>query len=280
MNFLISDINIFKRKIPFAVVLWFGLTMIAALLELSRGTDSIGNYLLFKQVFWHTLHEQNLYLKYPGQHNDSNHYGPLFSVLIAPFALLPVPIGCFLWCIGNALILFYAVRRLPFTDKIKNIILLIGAVELMTSIHSLQFNPMLTGWIMLSFVLMENKEDFWASFFIVAGFLVKLYGIAGVIFFIFSSDKVRFASSFIFWLIVLFCLPMVISSSHFTIQSHYDWFKVLIEKNSLNTNIFSQDRAQDISVMGMLRRMIHTSNLANAWVLVPASLMILFQLSG
>jgi hypothetical protein len=275
MNFLTQEISISRWKVPFPVILWFGLTIIAVLLELSRGTDSIGNYLLFKQVFWHTLHEQNLYLKYPGQHDDCNHYGPLFGVLIAPFALLPVAIGCFLWCIVNAFILFYAVRKLPFSDNIKNIILLTGAVELMTSIHSLQFNPMLTGWIMFSFVLVENKKDFWATFFIVAGFLVKLYGIAGIVFFLFSSDKIKFAGSFIFWLIVLFCLPMFISSSHFTIQSHYDWFRVLIEKNSSNTDIFSGDRAQDISVMGMLRRMTHISGLANAWVLIPASLIIL-----
>ncbi|MBA4166059.1 MAG: DUF2029 domain-containing protein [Chitinophagaceae bacterium] len=274
MNFLTQDVLVSRWKVSLPVILWFGITVIAVLLELSRGTNAIGNYLLFKQVFWHMLHEQNLYLKYPGQHDDCNHYGPLFGVLIAPFALLPVPMGCFLWCLVNALMLFYAVRRLPFTDSLKNSILLIGAVELMTSIHSLQFNPMLTSWILLSFVLIENKKDFWATFFIVAGFLVKLYGIAGIIFFLFSANRSRFAVAFLFWLIALFCLPMLISSSHFTIQSHVDWFRVLIEKNAANISLSSGDRAQDISVMGMIRRLFPVSNLANAWVLVPAALII------
>ena len=170
MRFLLQNISIGKWKIPVPVFLWFFLAMLAAIAEISRGLSAINNYEIFSGVFHHTLAQTNLYLTYPAEYLDANHYGPLFSILIAPFALLPDSIGCFLWCVANAWMLFYAVRQLQLTERQQNIILLIGLIEMMTSIHNVQFNPMLTGWIMLSYVMVEKEKEVWATLFIVAGY--------------------------------------------------------------------------------------------------------------
>lgn len=271
MQFLFKDISILKRKIPVPVLLWFLLAMLAAIAEISRGHTAINNYDIFAGVFEHTLGQKNLYVPYPAEYSDTNHYGPLFSILIAPFALLPDYLGCFLWCVANAWVLFYAIRQLELTKQQQNIILLIGLVEMMTSIHNVQFNPMLTGWILLSFVLVEKEKDFWATLFIVAGFFVKIYGIAGIAFFWFSRHKLKFALSFIFWLIILFCLPMILSSPAFIIQSYKDWFHALVEKNAQNIDAEDANLMQDISVMGMIRRIFHYDHLHNYLVTLPAA---------
>lgn len=270
MQFLFKDIKLGKWTIPLPALLWFALAAIAASLEMSRGLDDINNFLIYKHVFWHSIHQQNLYLPYPQDHADMNHYGPFFSLIIAPFALLPTLLGCFLWCLVNAWVLFYAISQLPISDRNKNVVLLIGMIEMMTATHSVQFNTMLTGWILLSFVFTQRKQDILATLFIVAGFYVKIYGIVGIAFFFFSENKLRFFLSFIGWIIIFFCLPMLLSSPAFVIQSYQDWAHSLVEKNATNI-IIETVGMQDISLMGMIRRIFQIGNLPNYWFTVPAA---------
>jgi hypothetical protein len=270
MQLLLKDIHIGKWTISLPSLLWFALAIIAATLEISRGLADINNFLIYKNVFWHSIHQQNLYLPYPEDHADMNHYGPFFSLIIAPFAVLPTLLGCFLWCMVNAWVLFYAISHLPISTQNKNVVLLIAMIEMMTATHSVQFNTMLTGWILLSFVFTERKQDVLATLFIVAGLYVKIYGIVGIAFFFFSDNKLRFLLSFLGWLIVFFCLPMLLSSPSFVIQSYLDWAHSLVEKNATNI-IIETVGMQDISLMGMVRRIFKIGNLPNYWFTIPAA---------
>ena len=277
MNFLLTSLRLpNKRKIAVPVFIWFALAFAAVLAETLRG--SINNYLIFKQVFWHVIHQTNLYAGYPAEYQDTNHYGPVFSLLIAPFALMPDWLGTILWGMANAWFLFFAIRRLPIGGKSIQVVLLVTALELMTATHNVQFNPMLTAWFILSFVLVEKEKDFWATLFIAAGFLVKLYGIAGLLFFVFSRRKLTFTWSFVFWIAVLFCLPMVLSSPAFIVQSYHDWLDALIVKNSKNIGDLSVSNMQDICVMGMIRRIFNPAGFADWMVLLPAAALLALPL--
>ena len=119
---------------------------------------------------------------------DKNHYGPLFSILIAPFAILPNNIGLMLWGMVNVSILFYAVGKLPISFWGKNIILLLSLIETLTSTQNLQFNPMLCSWIILSYVTIKNSQLSLAAFLIVAGTFIKLYGVVALPFIFFTKD--------------------------------------------------------------------------------------------
>jgi hypothetical protein len=272
-NVLFASIPIIKgRKVKFPVLLWYALTVVAILAELFH--RKFRNYMIFKGVFWHTIEQTNLYNEYPSEYLDVNHYGPFFSVIIAPFAMMPDVIGIFSWCMLNSFLLLYAIKKLPLSDESKLLILFIASIEMMTSTHNLQVNPMLTAWLIFAFILTEKGRDFWATMFIAAGFMVKLYGVAGLLFFVFSKNKLRFALSFIFWLIVMFFLPMLFSSPSFIISSYVGWWHVLIEKNLHNT----QSLMQDISLMGFIRRSFHWPDLSNLAILVPASLLIILPL--
>jgi len=251
---LTTQIKLFSKHYSIINCLWFFLAAIGVLLELSRGLSEVNNYLIYKNVFWHTLHLQNLYADYPLEYGDNNHYGPLFSIIILPFAVLPDFLGCFLWAIFNAFFLFYAVGKLKIDINKKRIILLICLVEMMTSIQNVQFNPIVVAWLILSFVMVEDENDFLATFYIAAGFLIKLYGIGGLAFFLFSKNKLKFLAYFIFWLGILFALPMLISTPTFIVQSYIDWYHSLIDKNLNNINNASQFGMQDISIMGIVRR--------------------------
>jgi len=278
MNVIYKEVTVFKKRIPLVAIAWFALALIAVLAEL--GHDSINNYLIFKGVFWHTIEQQNLFTRYPAEYEDMNHYGPFFSFIIAPFAVLPNWLGCILWALVNAGVLYYSIVRLKLQKKNLLLLLAITAIEMMTSIHNVQFNPMVAAWIILAYVLVEEEKDFWATLFIVAGFLVKIYGIAGLLFFVFSKHKLKFIGSFIFWMVVLFCVPMLYSSPGYIVQSYKDWFHSLVEKNDSNAAgaVSAYAGHQDISFMGIIRRTTKNAAFPNSYVLGPAALLILLPL--
>ncbi|MGN7990674.1 glycosyltransferase family 87 protein [Pedobacter sp. 22226] len=220
---------------------------------------SYNNYLIFKYVYWHTADLQNLYSNYP-EYLDSNHYGPVFSVFIAPFALLPDGLGCILWNIANVCILLWGIYSLPISLKKRTIIAWICAHEALTALFSFQFNIALTGIILLSFSYLIKKKEIQSAFFIAFGTLVKLYGIVGLAFFFFTKNKLKFILGCFIAFALLFALPMAISSPAFVIQSYSDWYHSLAHKNELNASLTS---FQDISLMGMVRRTTGNINIPN-----------------
>jgi len=245
---LFSESVAAKRSVAF---LWFGISLIAAVLEVVKHTYN--NYTIYKGVFLHTLAQVNLYNEYPAEYNDMNHYGPVFSMVIAPFALMPDAVGVVLWVMLNVWVLYKAVQMLPLNNGKKNGILIIGLVELITSVQNVQINPSITALLILSYVLIKKEKDFWACLFIALGFMVKLYGIIGLVFWVFSKQKIKFIGYFIFWSIVLFALPMIISSPQYVLQSYHDWYSSLVDKNIQNASIVPTNM-QDISVPGMIKR--------------------------
>lgn len=267
-----------NTRVPVLTVIWFLFPMLACIAEISRGLGDINNFLIYKQVFWHTLEQRHLYLSYPQEYADVNHYGPLFSILIAPFALMPVFVGCFFWCLLNVAVLFYAIKKLPVTILQQRWILLIGVFELITSIHSVQFNPMLCGMIILSFTALEKEDIALSTFFIVAGTLIKIYSVVGLLFFLFTPHKKKFILYSAMWFVLLFCLPMLISSPAFIIDSYKNWFTVLVEKNGQNIESSMNAGMQDISVMGMIRRIFGAYQMPNLYVTLPAGILMLLPL--
>lgn len=262
--------QLFSNKI-FITILWFGLSFFAAF-KMALG-HAVNNYLIYKYVFVNLLHQHNLYNAQPEFYYDTNHYGPLFGLVIAPFTLLPDGAGAVIWTLFNAFILYKAILMLPLKTEYRYFVLLICAHELMTSAYSVQFNPIMTAIIILSFVFIRNGKDFWAALLIIAGTYIKLYGIVGLAFFFFSDNKIKLILSLIFWSVVLFVLPMLCSSPAFVVQCYKDWYLSLSDKNLHN----AVSDMQDISVMGMIRRIFSYPQLSNALVILPG--MLLFGLS-
>lgn len=259
--------------------LWFIIPLVATIIGAMQGPSYYNNFLIFKQVFWHTLEQKNLYLAYPAEYLDKNHYGPLFAVLIAPFAIMPVKIGVILWAMTNVAVLFYAIQQLPLSNWGKRTILLIALIETLTSIQNVQFNPMLTAWIVLAYVWVKKDQQFAATAFIIAGTFIKIYGIVGLAFIFFSKDYRRFIAYCAFWSIVLFVLPMAISSPGFVVQSYIDWYHSLVEKNTENVTTYLYTGMQDISFMGFVRRTTGNYMLGNMYFLLPAAILTLLPLT-
>lgn len=225
--------------------------------------------MIFKGVFWHVWNQTSLFIEYPQEYFDVNHYGPLFSLVIAPFAVVPDWLGMILWCVALSLFLYVAIRKSDLTKYQQVFILWFCAHELLTALFMQQFNIAIAAIIVLAFFLIEKERDTEAAFFIVLGTLVKLYGILGLAFFFFSKHKCRFVVSLVIWSIVLFALPMLISSPEYIVNQYQEWYYCLIEKNGENLNSLHQN----ISLLGMVRKISGLMTYSDLWLLIPGTLL-------
>lgn len=226
--------------------LWLLIGIVSALCKLHNHN----NFIIFRNVFWHTINRLPLYNYYPDEYFDRNLYGPFFSFIIAPFALLPEWLGLVLWCTALSMFMYWAIRKSTLTNRQQIFIFWFCAHELLTALFMQQFNIAIAGIILLSFCLVEKERDEWATFFIIIGTLVKLYGIVGLAFFPFSKHKLKYIISIILWLAVLMCIPVTYSGLDFQLEQYREWFACLIDKNAENNNSI----AQNISLLGIIHR--------------------------
>ena len=256
----------------FAAILWLGLAL-ATVIQNVVIRGRFNNYLIFEGVFNHTLKQLPLFVAYPEEYADMNHYGVFFSTIIAPFALLPSAVGCTLWILANVAFLFWAIRQLPLSKGVIIGILLIAAHDMYTAAAMQQFNISVIALLVAAFVFIEKGKSHWATLFIVIGTLTKLYGIVGLAFFFFAKDKGRFIWSGLLWLALLFCLPMLYSSPEYVISQYHDWYISLSEKNGENMDT-THYNLQNLSFLGFLQR----TRLFNNNLIVIAIALVLFAL--
>lgn len=237
--------------------LWLLLPIIAGLIKVSN------NFLIFKYVFWHTVDQTSLYTAYP-EYWDTNHYGPVFSLVIAPFAILPLRLGLILWLVVLSLALYYAVRKLPLVKRKHIFIYWFCAHELLTALFMAQFNIAIAAIIVATFYCIQKEKELWAAFYIMLGTFVKLYGVVGLAFFFFSKHKIKLIGWLLLWAVVLFVSPMLISSPSYVLSQYVEWSQSLLEKNGENLASI----AQNISLLGLIRRISQCTTYSDIWVLL------------
>ena len=243
--------------------LWTLLAVVAGLTKIAPHRHN--NFLIFRGVFWHTIQKLSLYDFYPTEYNDHNHYGPIFSLVIAPFAVVPEAIGLLGWLVVLALGMYYAVRRLPLEEGRQIFLYWFCAHELLTALQMQQFNIAIAAIIIGSFAAIEKGREVTAAFLIVLGTFVKLYGVVGLAFFFFVKRKPRFILALIGWSVVCFVAPMLISSPEYVVGQYVEWYERLAAKNGENT--FSL--MQNISLLGMIRKISGSASYSDLLVILP-----------
>jgi len=239
-------------------ILYLAVALFCWQLKYFRHIDN--NYLIFRTSFYHFKDHVNLYLLYPKEYYDVFIYGPAFTVFIAPCALLPESWGFLIWELGNAAAFLWAINLLPFSNRIKTSILLLCVIEFANSSHYMQFNPIIAAIIILSFVMVKKQKEQYAALFTVFGALMKIYPVAGLAFFVFSKHKIKYIVWSAVLLVVLLCLPAVISGPSFLIQTYKDWFAALTAKNITNQSLTT---GFDWCIMGAARRIFQNSAIPN-----------------
>jgi Glycosyltransferase family 87 len=203
--------------------------------------SKVNNFIIFKNSFYHLIDHVTLYGPHPLEQYDLYKYSPTFAILFAPFAIFPTYAGAVLWAIFNAVILFWAIYKLPVDDTKKNFIYWFSLIELVTSIQNSQVNPLITALFLFTFIAFERKQLLLAAFIVILSAYIKVYGILGAALFLLYPDKTKFILYCVGWAIVLFLLPMVVLSYDELINQYKGWQDTISNDH--------QTRAVDVSIM-------------------------------
>lgn len=277
-NFFKTKYNISEGKFyednRFIFLIWVCVTLIFVFD--SWITKRLNNYLIFENTFRNLLHQQSFYAAYPQYHEDVNHYGPVFSLIVAPFAALPNWIGLLLWNLFNCVFLFKAVQTLPISHKEKMIFGYIALPCLIESMLNQQFNAAAGALIILNYTQLNKSKGFFSSMFMMLGIFVKLYGIIGFTFFLLSKYRTRYVLYAIGWGLLFFTLPMLFSSPEFVLHSYVEWFSALTEKNAINVS----GEGIDMSIMGFFRALFQAPHLSNGILISFGALLFMIPLAN
>ncbi len=252
------------------IFLYFALSVFAStqsllLKEKSLHTNgpkykAYNNYLIFKQSFHHLEEKKYLYVSYPKEQGDLFKYSPTFAFFFGIFAFLPDWIGLNLWNLLNAFVFLFSIYYLPqLSIKNKSLLLLICLPDLTGSMQNSQSNALIAGLLILIFGLLEKEHYLMASFCLVFSIFIKIFGIVGLVLFLFYPKKWKSAIYIILWSIVLLLIPLVSTDVHQLKLSYYSWKFLLASDHSISYGI---------SAMGLLNSWFHFNVNKNVILLV------------
>ena len=191
------------------------------------------NYVIFKNSSVHLSEGKDMYVPYPVEQGDLYKYTPTFALFFQAFGVWPDLVGLCLWDLLNALILLFAVYRLPwFSVREKNIMLLLMLPELMTSLQNEQSNGLIAGLLILAFGFMERGRLLAAALAIMASAFIKLFGIVGLSLFIFYPQRWKSTLYSVLAALILASAPLMITSYTAYLEQLRSFVRMLGEDHS------------------------------------------------
>jgi len=188
------------------------------------------NYLIFKQSFYHLIDGVDMYVYHYEEHWDLYKYSPTFALFFGALAWMPDGVGLLLWNLLNVLCLYFGIRMLAKPDREKqNVMLVLVAVEMMTSIQNSQSNALIAGLIVMAFALFEKDKIFLGCLLIALTVYIKLFGVLAFALCLLYPQRFKAITYSIVIMIGLAILPLTVVSSTQLISDYQSWFKVLHE---------------------------------------------------
>ena len=201
------------------------------------------NYIIFKESFFNLIADRDLYILYPDRQWDLYKYSPAFALFMGSMAYLPDVAGLAIWNSLNALVLFFAIRSLPLSNRNRNLILLFIFVEMLGSLQNSQSNGLVAGAIILGDHFLRKGKMQRATLWLVIGTFIKVYGAIGFVLFLFYPGKLRFILYAALWTVIFACVPLVVTGPEVLIAQYQSWARMMAS---------DQSTSYGYSVMGWL----------------------------
>ena len=210
-----------RRWIDWLVaVVWLG-AIIGATVQ-QGGIHNHNNFLIFRAASRHLIAGSDLYTLYPAEHADLYKYSPTFALLFAPFAFLPLLPAIFLWNALNAGALFIALGMV-LPRRAATVARAIVFLDMLGSLQNAQSNALVAALIIFTFAAYERHHTALGSLAAVGGAFIKLFPLAGVSFAIFHPRKVRVALAVVGSSVLLFALPLLVTSPTILRAQYVSW---------------------------------------------------------
>ena len=196
------------------------------------------NYIIFKQSFFHLIHNQDPYELFPSEQWDLYKYSPAFALLMAPFTLLPDYLGLIIWNLLNGVLLFYAFFKFPFkTDKKKLLACGFILIEAITSLQNSQSNCLIAGLIILAYLLMEKNKILPATLLLVLSIFIKPFGLVAFALFLFYPNKIKSFAWCTLWMILFLFLPLIAVSPSVLLNVYKSWGALLANDHAISNGL-------------------------------------------
>lgn len=223
------------KELPTKYIFLF-FVLLAAVIGLISWTSSqdlvqytrYNNYIIFKQSFFHLIHNLDLYKDHPAEHYDVFKYSPTFSLWMSWFAFFPDVVGLILFNLVNIIVLIIAIRCLPLGKQRMNMMLFFIVIETLISLTSSQTNILITGLLILGWHFMEKGKPWWAALMIVLTFYIKIFGIVALVLFLLYPTRWKAALATICWTIVIGLLPLLVISPEQLVFLYKSWGALLM----------------------------------------------------
>ncbi len=228
--------------------------MNASLLDQFRGQQytEYNNYVIFKNSFHHLAASKDMYTIYPNEQWDVYKYSPVFAIFMGAFAWMPDIIGLVFWCLLNALVLFFAICDLPFTEKNKAFVLWFIFIGLVSTLQAAQSNALIAGLMILSYTRLQKDKPQWAALLLLLACCIKPYAAIGYCLFLFFPGKGRFVFYTILWGLVLFMLPLLATPVDSLVMQYKSWLHLMAADSAASYGL---------SVIGWLHSLLGVDNL-------------------
>lgn len=246
-----------EKSIPWVLLI---ITIGVGLQRAIGGPEFYNNFTIFKTSFFHLIHNQDLYLRYPKEYDDLFLYTPTFALLMFPFVYLPAFVQVFAWCGLTSFLGYSAIKAAPLSDSKKRAwILWLIFFEFITAMQCMQTAGMVASLIIIGFASLEKGNVGKAALFILLAAFIKIYALAALVMFLLYPKKAKFILLAAFWTVILLALPLVVISFKQLISLYQSWYHLTLgvhqsEEASPHPNIILS-----LSVMSWLKTWFNIS---------------------
>jgi hypothetical protein len=140
---------------------------------------------------------------------------------------MPLPFGACLWNVTNALLLFFAFSRLPLEKKDRLFVEWFVLIELTTTLHGFQSNPVIAAAMVLTFIFVRQERFAPAAFFPALAFFIKGYGVVSAALLFFHSQWRKGLLCLLGWFFVIGLLPLPFTGTSWLTALYHQWLSVM-----------------------------------------------------
>ncbi|GHV19552.1 hypothetical protein AGMMS49959_04870 [Planctomycetales bacterium] len=201
------------------------------------GGGKYGDYLIFRDSFYHLIEHKNLYALYTDW-GGYFLYTPTFALSFGVFSSLPDYLGLTAWNLLNAVSFLLAIYYLPhFTRLQKGVIILIAGQALMTAVQNNQSNALTAALLIFGYGCLEKNKPSAAALSIAAAAYIKLFGVVGFALFLLYPRFWRNCGYAAGWLVAFFLAPLlVIDWAHYQFLGR-SYVQILLTEHGANYGI-------------------------------------------
>ena len=194
--------------------------------------DPDNNFAIFRAAFGNLISGRDLYVPHPAQYLDLFKYSPTFALLFSPFSILSLPLAILAWSALNALLLYYAVRRL-LPGSAGTLAMALLYFEVLRNMQRAQSNSLIAALMILAFLALEQRRQVGAALAVALGAFIKLFPLAALALAALYPRRVRMALVFGAVTLALLALPLLVVSPHALLAQYNSWRHVVSADEAL-----------------------------------------------